>query len=125
MRFRSAKEDLQATTLAALRGAPAQLDYLASLRGDGEYQHWGLAKVYGREAANEALAEAHADLTSELLRQPLARIFDAAEHGEVFERPACELLPPRADALRAAHFNLVWNALGAVARRRRSRRPAA
>jgi hypothetical protein len=125
MKFRSAKQDLRETTLAALPGTPARLEYLAGLRGERGYEHWGLAKAYGREAANAALAEAHGELTAALLRLPLARIFDAAEREEVFERPARELLPPRADALQAAHFNLVWDALGAVARRRRSRRPGA
>lgn len=124
MRFRSAKEDLQATTLAALRGPLAQLDYVASLRrGDG-YEHWGLEKVYGKEAAQAALAEVHAELVATLLREPLARLFEQAPDAEMFERPASELLPPATGALRAQHFSLVWDALAAVARRRRSRRAA-
>ena len=104
--------------MAALRGVPAQLDYVAELRHGATYEHWGLEKVHGREAAQAALAEAHQDLTAALLREPLARIFDAAERAEVFERPAEELLPAETDPLRAAHFSLVWGALGAVARRR-------
>ncbi len=104
--------------MAALRGVPEQLDYVAGLRRGAGYEHWGLEKVHGREAAQAALAEAHRDLTAALLREPLARIFDAAERAEVFERPVAELLPVEIDPLRAAHFSLVWGALGAAARRR-------
>ena len=118
MRFRSAKEDVEVTTLAALRSAPARLDYVAGLRSGEAYEHWGLEKVHGREAAQAALAETHRDLTAALLREPLAQIFDVAERAEIFERPASELLPAQTDPLLAAHFSLVWDALGAVARRR-------
>jgi hypothetical protein len=120
MKFRSAKDDLQVTTLAALRGTPARLDYVAGLRRGEDYEHWGLEKVHGREAAQAALAETHQDLTAALLREPLARIFDAAPHPEIFARPAQEVLPADIDPLRAAHFSLVWDVLDAVARRRAS-----
>lgn len=127
MRFRSAKDDLQETTLAAVPGLLARLDYLAGLRqADGGYSHWGLAKVHGEEAASEALAAAHREAAAEVLRQPLDKLYDeVAAVARMNERAAAELLPAEADALARAHFSLVWDVIASVARRRRSRQPAA
>ena len=128
MRFRSAKEDLEATTLHALPGQLGRLDYLAGLRqAGGGYEHWGLTQVYGEASAQAALHAAHAESAHALLQQTLPELLaEAGERAEeIFERPAAEALPERSDALRAAHFSLVWDALRSVARRRESRRPAA
>lgn len=128
MRFRSAKEDLEETTLRALTGQIGRLDYLAGLRQDpGGYEHWGLTKVYGEAGAQAALGAAHAESANAILRRTLPELAaEAGERaGEIFERPAAEALPEGSDALGAAHFSLVWNALRSVARRRASRRPAA
>lgn len=128
MRFRSAKEDLEATTLRALRGQLGRLDYLAGLRqASGSYEHWGLEKVYGEAGAQAALREAHAASAGALLRRTLPELAaEAGERaGEIFERPAAEALPAENDALSAAHFSLVWDALRSVARHQASRRPAA
>jgi hypothetical protein len=126
MRFRSAKEDLDVTTLAAVRGPVAQLGYLAGLRQAGGYAHWGLAKVYGEEAAAQALTEAHRAVTAALLRMPLARIDPELEAMEdLLDRPVEQLLAPGTDALARAHFSLVWGVLASVARRRKPRLPAA
>ncbi|HSE48203.1 MAG TPA: hypothetical protein VLA96_03240 [Terriglobales bacterium] len=127
MTFRSAKEDLEATTLAALRGTLAQLDYLAALRpAEGGYEHWGLTKVHGKEAAEEALAAAHREAFTRLLRQPLERTCAEQETLErVVKRSMEELLPAGTDELQRRHFSLVWDAMTSVARRRRKRLPAA
>jgi hypothetical protein len=127
MRFRSAKEDLHETTLAALPGRLERLGYLADLRLEsGAYEHWGMTRVYGDAPAQAVLKAAHFEALDALLRTPLAELFAEAEQQEVdFERPAAELLPPTTDVLRAAHFSLVWDALASVKRRRASHRPAA
>lgn len=126
MRFRSAKDDLRATTLEAVSGPVAQLGYLASLRAEGRYQHWGLAKVHGKEAAEAALLEAHREVAAQLLRQPLAELYDEIESvGRLLDHKPEELLPAETDALERAHFSLVWDVIASVARRHRSRLPAA
>jgi len=127
MRFRSAKEDLHETTLAALRGRLERLGYLADLRlGSGAYEHWGMTRVYGDAPSQAALKDAHLEALDALLRTPLAELYAEAEPREFdFARPVAEMLPPATDALRAAHFSLVWDALASVARRRASHRPAA
>jgi hypothetical protein len=136
MRFRSAKEDLHETTLAALRGRLERLEYLAGLRRESDrYEHWGLMRVYGEAPVQGVLREAHVDVMDAVLRTPMAQVYQEAEQREaepgaaeqqvvIFERPAEELLPPGADTLRAAHFSLVWDAMASVARRRASRRRA-
>ena len=126
MTFRSAETDLRETTLAAFSSGLARLEYLASLRTPaGQYEHWGLAKIYGAEEAERVLRVAHQQQLDAILRQPMAELYAEAEATPaVLERKAEELLPP-AGGLGEAHFSLVWGALRAVARRRRSRRPAA
>lgn len=128
MRFRSAKEDLEATTLGALPRPLERLDYLAGLReGDGGYAHWGLTQVHGAEAAQAALRAAHAESTTAVLRRTLPELAaEAGEHAEqIFERPAGKALAAESDALKRSHFSLVWDALRSVAHHRASRRPAA
>ena len=127
MRFRSAKEDLHQTTLAALRGRLERLRYLADLRlASGAYEHWGMTRVYGDAQSQAALHGAHLEALDALLRAPLAELYaEGQPRGFDFARPAAEMLPPGTGALRAAHFSLVWDALASVARRRASRRPAA
>jgi len=125
MTFRSAKEDLSATTLAALSGQFARMEYLAGLRtADERYEHWGLTRVYGDAPAQAALREAHNDTLDALLRMSLAEFYAEAE-AQGFKRDAAGLLPPGTDKLRSAHFSLVWDAMASVARRRASHRPAA
>ncbi|MDP9267526.1 MAG: hypothetical protein M3P27_04270 [Acidobacteriota bacterium] len=127
MRFRSAKEDLHETTLAALHGRLERLEYLADLRrAPDRYEHWGLARVYGEAPAQGVLREAHFDVMDALLRAPMPQVYaEGEQQAAIFERPPADLLPPGADTLRAAHFSLVWDALASVARRRASRRPTA
>ena len=129
MRFRSAKEDLYATTLAALRGRLERMEYLAVLRqgqAGEQYGHWGFTRAHGEAPAQAALREAHCDALDALLRMPLPQLYAEGEQQAAdFERGPAELLPPGTDALRAAHFSLVWDAMATVARRRASHRPAA
>lgn len=105
----------------------ARLEYLAGLRQqDGRYHHWGLQKVHGEEEAQQALAEAHREITAEVLRQPLPRLYDELESvTRMLASRASELLPPDTDPLERQHFSLIWGVMASVARRRKSRLPAA
>jgi hypothetical protein len=77
MRLHSAFEDLTTTTLEAVAGLLGKLNYLSSLRGSGSsYTHWGLAKVYGDSAAQEALEQAHKGIFSKVLRTPLPDLLE-------------------------------------------------
>src|SRR5689334_20865789 len=73
MTLKSAFEDVIGTTLAAISGVIARLDYVSGLRSASRktYAHWGLGRVYGESAADRALAEAHRLLFLKLLRTSL------------------------------------------------------
>ena len=73
MRLKSALEDFEANTLGAVPGLLGRLSYVGGLQdGKGTYEHWGLAKVYGNEAAQCAIRASHRVLLSEVLKKPLA-----------------------------------------------------
>jgi hypothetical protein len=73
MRLKSAFEDFETNTLGAVPGLLARLSYVGSLHeGDGTYDHWGLAKIYGDAAAQNAIRSSHRIVLSEILKKPLA-----------------------------------------------------
>lgn len=73
MRLKSAVEDFEANTLGAVPGLLGRLSYVGGLHdGNGAYDHWGLAKVYGDDAAQCAIRTSHRVLLSEVLKKPLA-----------------------------------------------------
>jgi len=77
MRLKSALEDFETNTLRAVSGLLGRLSYVGRLRdSQGNYGHWGLAKVYGESAAQHALQTSHRGLLSEVLRKPLAALLD-------------------------------------------------
>jgi hypothetical protein len=73
MRLKSALEDFETNTLGAVPGLLGRLSYVGRLQdGNGTYDHWGLAKVYGDDAAQSAIRASHRVLLSEVLKKPLA-----------------------------------------------------
>jgi hypothetical protein len=75
MRFFSAKEDFQERTLKKVAGKLRALTFCAAQRiGEREYEHWGLAREYGKEAASDALRATHNEVFSELLRAPMQEL---------------------------------------------------
>jgi len=131
MTLRSAFEDLVGSTLSAISGVLARIEYLSSLRrGDrgAAYQHWGLARVYGEYAAQQALAEAHRALFLKVLRTSLRDLHRGAALGETaLAIPArdyleelrtrqTELLPTDLGGGSVRHFNSVLQALSSLAK---------
>ena len=89
MSLYSALEDLHETTLRAFAGCLNKLEYLAGLRKDGGYEHWGLSRVYGDSAARKALARAHRSLLSKVLAMPIRKLAeDAKQSSKVAGIPA-------------------------------------
>ena len=72
MSLKSAIQDIKETTLSAVSGWLGKLAYLASLRGDGRYHHWGMESVHGAESSERALRQAHTEVVSRILRTPLS-----------------------------------------------------
>ena len=80
MTLSSAIEDLRATTLKTIVGGLRKLEYLGGLRaGGGTYVHWGLARVHGEIAADQALAEEHHFVTSHVLAMPIRILLEDLE----------------------------------------------
>jgi len=129
MVLNSAQQDLRDTSLKAVSGGLNKLLYLADLRDKSTtYRHWGLARVHGEHAANQALAQEHRKLVSELLATPLSRLFDdvkrcsrmAGIEPRKYVDRLCEktrsLLPPEPSAASEQHLNSVLRALSGLAR---------
>jgi hypothetical protein len=129
MTLKSVKEDLQARTLRAVSGLLGKLEYLASLRQeDGSYLHWGLSRIYGEGAAQQALADAHRNLVSMILRTPLRKLRDDVDQscgpkhltqteflGELENRET-QSVPQDPGAGSRRHLSSVLRALAALAK---------
>src|ERR1039458_3914879 len=123
MRLKSALEDFEANTLGAVPGLLGRLSYLGRLHdGNGTYEHWGLAKVYGAEAAKRAIGASHRVLLSEVLKKPLAVLLNdvrascSNEHlteGE-FLASLTHCPPKPLSPAALAHLRSVLNALSAL-----------
>jgi len=124
MPLRSALEDLKGTTLRKVSGLLRKLDYPSQLRTkDGKYSHWGMSRVHGEAAANEAFLKAHESAAAEVLRTPLRKMVQDAEVSsqdkdvlaetytrELLER-APELLPNKPSAGSLRHLRSVLRVL--------------
>jgi hypothetical protein len=123
MRLKSALEDFEANTLGAVPGLLGRLSYVGRLHdGNGTYEHWGLAKVYGDEAAKCAIRASHRVLLSEVLKKPLAVLLNdvrascSSEHlteGE-FLASLTHCPPKPLSPAALAHLRSVLSALSAL-----------
>jgi hypothetical protein len=136
MTFLSPFDDLVVNTLAAIPGWLAKLQYLSRLRGpQGEYAHWGLARLHGDAPAHRAALDAHQMIFSQILRTPLAALLEDAGQSstsqhlspgtyvETLSSEALELAPHGIAAAAAAHFSSVLHALSSLAKAPRANQP--
>ena len=121
-------EDFSNTTLQAVSGTLGKLVYLAGLRqNDGKYSHWGLARRHGVDAASATIANAHANIFSQVLRTPLPSLWDevselaSAQGSDTagYMNEVCGssqgLLPSDSRGGSRRHFNSVLLALSSLA----------
>jgi hypothetical protein len=127
MTLKSALQDLQEGTLAAVSGLLAKLAYLASLRNrEGRYEHWGLSHVHGEESSDRAMKSAHSEVLSTVLQTPIAELREdlhAASRNshqttnaylEGIREQFNRLLPSAQDKASARHLNSVLAALSGL-----------
>jgi hypothetical protein len=127
MVLKSALEDLQQNTLATVSGSLAKLAYLASLRRENRYQHWGMENVHGVDATERAFRIAHVEIVAAILKTPLsfleadleisrsASALSAAAYIKSMRDHFDDLLPVgRNDAPSAAHLSSVLAALSCL-----------
>lgn len=75
MTLKSAYEDLRQRTVERIPGTLGRLKYVAELRSStGGYAHWGLERVHGPEAAQDAFREVHKTLVRTVLRTRLSAL---------------------------------------------------
>jgi hypothetical protein len=139
MSLLSAFDDFVSRTLALIPGLLARIEYVASLREEGRYAHWGLARVHGSHAAERALNDAHNVLIAEALQTPLRALAkdneascaaegrESKEYLEGLRSRHINLLPDESSRRATRrHFSSVLCALSALARaQRRATRPDA
>lgn len=133
MSLKSAAEDLRGTTLKAITGLLAKLEYVSRLRApNGAYRHWGLARVHGESEADQALKTTHRHLLSRILRTPLQQLVEEVDASSEITgiepetyitgllRRYRELLPPDPGPESERHFNSVLAALSELIKTRRA-----
>jgi hypothetical protein len=126
MPFLSAADDFL-NTLKALPSFWTRLKYLGGLRRrNGNPSHWGLARMHGQNAAEQAIRDAQQAVFAQLLRRPLNELLEdgrlsAAEDGlacvQFFENLSQEkktLFPETLGDGSARHFNSVLTAMSAL-----------
>jgi len=127
MTLTSALQDIQQTTLAAVRGLLRNLEYLAHLQdGRGGYSHWGVARVHGDSAAQQALAQAHRSVLSRVLATPISKLLEDVEkssegagvppeaYAHRLARRNPPMLPPDPGAGSELHLKSVLHALSSL-----------
>ena len=142
-----ALDDFMLRTLSLVPGRWQKLVYIAGLRRPNRhgYRHWGMARLYGAEATDLALARVHSRVFIDVLCAPISdlsmEICSAAEEDpgalavwlEQQRARAAALLPQDLDGGTRPHFNSMLDCLCRLARARsaatgpgasRSRSPA-
>ena len=132
MRLKSAPEDFEANTLAAVTGLLGRLFYVGRLHdGSGRYGHWGLAEVYGDDEAQSAIRGSHRGLLSQILRKRLAVLLHdipgSCSNEQLTEKELLAALaqsPPKFFSLAVrTHLSSVLNALSALVETRNNANP--
>jgi hypothetical protein len=74
MKLFGALEDFVNETLAQFPSRLAKLRFISEMRNKTGYEHWGLSKTYGHDAAQKAVAEAHSDIFEKALTTPVPQL---------------------------------------------------
>src|SRR3954468_24619815 len=113
-------------SLNAVPGHWNKLYYLARLREETSYEHWGLFKIHGEEQATEAMAEVHRILATETLHRTIPQLIDDLDRfceqgGEGSLRLVAELvekgelsLPPETPKTPSKHFSYVMSVVSSL-----------
>lgn len=117
------KDDFIERTLAKVPGVLGKLGYVAELRENGRYVHWGLQRIYGEEGMQRTLGDVHRGLFLQVLRTPLRQLLEDARRSAIAQqsdvkgyleailKDARVLIPPHLGGGSAGHFNSVVAAL--------------
>lgn len=127
MKLLSAYEDFVRGTLSKIPNALDRLRFVAEMRRAGQYEHWGLSKTHGREAAERGIGEAHADTFEEVLSTPVPNLENSVEatpeppRGDDLSR----MLPMDLRGGTKRHLNWIVKVIWLLGRSRRDSSPGA
>jgi hypothetical protein len=109
MKLFSAFEDFVIQTLASFPSKFGKLRFIAEMRSEGKYQHWGLSKTYGDENAQKAIAEAHSDAFEKSLTTPVPVLTaeDSAGDAEKLSADTVSAVPGDLRGTTERHFRWV------------------
>ena len=101
----------------------AQLRFLADLKKNGRYEHWGLEKTYGEEKAKEAMACTHSASFNKVLEAPLLELDQEEKEAEAKAEgtgaeQADDLIPPQKKGGSARHLKWILKVLSLSGRSR-------
>lgn len=117
------KDDFFERTLSKIPGLFGKLDYVAELREQGRYVHWGLERIYGEKGLQRTMAEVHRGLFLQVLRTPLRQLLedvtrsaaeqrsDVRQYLQALMRTRHSLAAPNLGGASDAHFNSIVAAL--------------
>ena len=133
MTLKSAYEDLRQRTIARIPGTWGKLQYLAGLRSaQGEYVHWGLERVHGPAAAQDAFQEVHKKLVKTVLQTRLSALREDLEQSSEADATSptsyasglignlSQLLPSGSPREAELHLSSVLETLSLLAVRKRA-----
>jgi|HubBroStandDraft_6_1064221.scaffolds.fasta_scaffold70832_3 hypothetical protein len=86
-RLLTAREDFLERTVAQVSGTLGKMRFLSRISsGSRDYEHWGLIRTFGEEAAQTAIGTAHTQIFLQELATPLRELWselvsDAQEEG--------------------------------------------
>ncbi len=118
MSMYSPMEDFSRRSLVRVQGTLARLRYLAGLKHkDGCYHHWGLARSYGNEAADQTGRTAHEEAFFRVLETPLQELQVELSRAQLNMLLAGrnDLVPGHVSHACRRHFNSILDALQALA----------
>jgi hypothetical protein len=116
--FRVGLEDFVVNTLSKLPSLWERLRYVAELRSPSrEHAHWGLEQVYGPEATQDILADAHQSLFTLALTTSLQKLLEESPTSDFSTlRAMCPALTPEgASHASVLHLALVLDYLATLA----------
>ena len=116
MRLLGAFEDFVSTTLARIPNRLQRLHFIAAMRGEDGYQHWGMAKTYGKDAAQSAIGDAHSEAFEEVLKTPVQQLSDGKTEEFPPHPEERKLLPPDMRGGTRRHLSWVLRVADLLAR---------
>jgi hypothetical protein len=122
MKLLSAYEDFVSRTLSKIPNALDRLRFIADMRKEGQYEHWGLTKEYGRDAAQSGIGEAHADSFETVLTTPIPELeaSEKAPTAETGQTDISKMLPSDLRGGTKKHFSWIVKVISMLNQTRRA-----